>query len=137
MSDPFPPALEGALLSRKFLAVVAGSALGGVFVALALGFLALAAYLALLDHLPPWQAALSVAAVSGLIAWIALALSMRLAGRTVDRVKTGIKTSAVALVAPRALHFAARNLRLTASLVALVGALLALLRARSRPENQG
>jgi hypothetical protein len=137
MSDPFPPALEGGLLSRRFLAVVAGSALGGVFVALAAGFLAFAGYLALLDYLAPWQAALIVAGVAGVIAWIALALSLRLAGRTVDQVKTGFKSSAVALIAPTALHFAARNVRLAASLVALVGALLALWRARNRPTKEG
>jgi hypothetical protein len=137
MSGPFPPATESGLLSRQFVQVVAGSAVGGVFVALALGFLAFASYLALLDHLAPWQAALIVAAVAALIAWIALALSFRLAHRTVDQVKTGFKSSAVALMAPTAFHFAARNVRLAASLTALVGAVYALLRARNRSEKQG
>jgi hypothetical protein len=137
MSGPFPSSPEGGLLSRKFLLVVAGSAVGAVFIALTAGFLAFAAYLALLDHLAPWQAALIVAVVAALIAWLTLALTMRLAGRTVDQVKTGFQSSAVALVAPAALHFATRNIRLAASLAALAGALFAVLRARTRHGKAG
>ena len=137
MSDSFPPGLEGGVVSRRLLLVVAGSALGGVFVALAAGFLAFAAYLALLDHLAPWQSALIVAAVAGLIASIALALSLRLANRTVAQIKTGVASSAVALFAPTAIDFAVRNVRLAATLAALVGALFALLRARNRKGKDG
>jgi hypothetical protein len=137
MSGSFPPGLEGRLVSRRLLLVIAGSALGGVFVALAAGFLAFAAYLALLDYLAPWQAALIVAAVAGLIASIALVLSLRLANRTVDQVKTGFTSSAVALLAPTAVDFALRNVRLAASLAALVGAIFALLRTRSRKGKEG
>ena len=137
MTGFFPPGLESGVVSRRLLLVIAGSALGGVFVALAAGFLAFAAYLALLDHLAPWQAALVVAAVAGSIAWVALGLSLRLANRTVDQVKTGFSSSAVALFAPTAIDFALRNVRLAASLAALVGAVFALLRARSRPRKEG
>jgi hypothetical protein len=137
MTGAFPPGLEGGVVSRRLLLVIAGSALGGVFVALAAGFLAFAAYLALLDHLAPWQAALIVAAVAGLIAWVSLALSLRLANRTVAQVKTGFASSAVALLAPTAIDFALRNVRLAASLAALVGALFALLRAKNRPRKAG
>lgn len=137
MSGAFPPGLNGSLVSRRLLLVVAGSAVGGVFVALAAGFLAFAGYLALLDHLAPWQAALIVAAVAALIAGIALALSVRLANRTVTQVKTEVASSAVALLAPAAVNFAVRNVRVAASLAAVVGALFALLRARSRPRKPG
>src|SRR5208337_2032896 len=132
MSGAFPPGLGEGVLSRRLALVIAGSAFGGLLVALAVGFLAFAAYLGLLGVLTPWLAALIVAGVAALIAWIALFVAFRLAGRTVDEVRTGVRTSAVALMAPTAFRFAARNVKLAASLVALVGAILALLRVRSQ-----
>jgi hypothetical protein len=125
-------ALEGGVLSRRLAWFVAGVAAGGLLIALAVGFLAFAAYLALLDHLAPWLAALIVAGVALLIALTALILAFRLAGRTVDQVKTGVKSNAVALAAPMALRFAARNAKLAASLAGLAVAFFALLRAKNR-----
>jgi chromate transport protein ChrA len=138
MSGIFPQGLGNGLLSRRLALVVAGSALGGLLIALAAGFLGFAAYLGLLGVVAPWQAALIVAAVAALIAGVALFLAFRLAGRTVDQVKTGVRSSAVALVAPTAFRFAARNVKLAASLAALAGAIFAFLRAKNRhTEKEG
>ena len=125
--------LDGNVVSRRMAFVLAGSALGGLFIALAAVFATFSGYLALVQHLAPWQAALVVAAVALLIALISLFVAFRQLGRTVDQVHSAVRSSAVALLAPAALRVAARNPKLLASLSALAAGLIAILRVKNRP----
>jgi hypothetical protein len=124
--------LESGVLSRRVMWILAGLVLGGLFVALTAAFLAFAAYLALLDHLAPWQAALSVACGALGVAVVALAVAMRSAGQTAHQVNVAVKSSALALIAPAAARLAIRNARLTASLAGLAAAVIALWRVKNR-----
>ena len=129
--------LEGRVLSRRIAFIIAGTVCGGLFIALTAVFLAFSAYLALLDHLAPWQAALAIAGAALFIALIALFSALSLAGKTADQVKKGVQSSAVGIAAPMLFHLAARNARLAAGLAALVAAFFALLRVtgRSAPKS--
>jgi hypothetical protein len=130
--------LEGRVLSRRIAVIIAGTVCGGLFVALTAVFLTFSAYLALLDHLAPWQAALAIAGASLFIALIALFIAFNLAGKTAEQVKQGARSSAVGLMAPVLFRLVARNAKLAAGLAALVGALFALLRVTGRsPKSEG
>ena len=117
------------VIGRRFRMVVLGLALGGVAAAVTLAFLALAAYLALLDRLPPWQAALAVAGGAFIVALVALAAALSLLGRTTRQVNVAVRSSALALIAPAAARIAMHNARLTAGIAGLAAALIALRRA--------
>lgn len=117
------------VIGRQFRIVLAGLVLGGVATAVTLGFLALAAYLALLERLQPWQAALAVAGAAFLVAIVALVTAFGLLGRTTRQVNTAVRSSALALIAQAAARMAAHNARLTAGIAGLAAALIALRRA--------
>ncbi len=117
------------VIGRRFRIVLAGLVLGGVATAVTLGFLALAAYLALLERLQPWQAALAVAGAAFLVAIVALVTAFGLLGRTTRQVNTAVRSSALALIAQAAARMAAHNARLTAGIAGLAAALIALRRA--------
>jgi hypothetical protein len=132
--------LEGGVLTRRMQWILAGLAIGLLLLALTLGFLTFAAYLALLERLAPWQAALAVAGGALLIAAILLLSAARSLRKTAIRVQTAVKTNAVAAVAPTALRFASRNAGLSVKLAALAGALFALWRAvrpTTKPASDG
>ncbi len=122
-------------LSRRIALIVAALGVGAALLALALVFLAFAGYLALLERLAPWQASLAVAGGALVIAALLFALAFRSAGRTVDQVQLAVKSNALAVAAPVALRLLARNARLAASVAALAGAVLALLRMLKKPED--
>jgi hypothetical protein len=117
------------LIGRRVRIVLAGLVLGGVATAVTLGFLALAAYLSLLQLLPPWQAALAVAGGALLFAIVALAVAFGLLSRTSRQVDVAVRSSALALIAPAAARIAVHNARLTAGIAGLAAALIALRRA--------
>ena len=128
--------MSGAVaLSSRVRFIVVALAAGAALIGLVLVFLALAGYLALLHLLPPWEAALAVAGGSLVIAGILLALAFRTIGRASEQVQLAVKSNAVAVAAPMALRLLARNARLAASVAALAGTALTLLRVVRRREQ--
>jgi hypothetical protein len=121
------------VIGRRVRIVIIGFVLGGLATAVTLAFVALAAYLALLDRLPPWQAALAVAGGACLIAITALAVAVRSLNKTSRQVNVAVRSSALALLAPAVARFAAHNARLTGAVAGLAAAVIALRRAFGHP----
>jgi hypothetical protein len=121
--------LETALLSRRFRLFALAALIGGVLVALATAFLSFAAYLSLLDYLPPWLAALAVAGGALALGVILLAVAIKALGRAADQVQVAVKSNALVRAAPLAAQLATRNPRLIAGLAAVAAAGFALIRA--------
>src|SRR5664279_1834580 len=138
MTISIPPAASPATmnLSRRLKFIVAGLAAGGMLIVITLVFFAFAGYLALLNRLEPWQAALSVSAVALIIAGLCIGLAARSLGKTANQVETAVKASALMTLAPTALRLASRNARLTASVAGLIGILIVLRRALKPAPNR-
>ncbi|HUO53989.1 MAG TPA: hypothetical protein VMU18_04580 [Rhodoblastus sp.] len=133
--------LETAVLSRRFRLFAVGALVGATLVVLAVAFLAFAAYLALLPLVAPWQAALIVGGGALVFGGILLLVAVNAFGRAADQVqvavKTAVKTNVLVRAAPLAAGLATRNPRLIATLAALAGALIALIRAfGARPAHK-
>lgn len=121
--------LETAILSRRFRLFAFAALIGAALVVLATGFLAFAAYLALLDHLAPWLAALAVAGGALVVGAILLVVAVKAFGRAADQVQAAVSSNTLVRAAPFAARFAVRNPRLVAGLAAAVAAVIGLLRA--------
>jgi hypothetical protein len=89
----------------------------------------LAAYLALLERLPPWQAALAVAGGAFFVAVVGLAIAFALLGRTTRQVNVAVRSSALALIAPAAARIAHTQCAIDGGIAGLAAALIALRRA--------
>jgi hypothetical protein len=129
MSGPLTAlGMPEGVIGRRVRIVLAGLLLGGVALALTLAFLALSAYLALLEWLPPWQAALGVGGGAFFVAIVALVIAFGLLGRTSRQLSVAVRSSALALIAPAAARIALNNARLTVGIAGLATALIALRR---------
>ena len=96
---------------------------------MAMGFLAFAAYLALLDHLAPWLAALAVAGGALVAGAILLAVAVKAFGRATDQLQVAVQSNTLVRAAPFVAQFTVRNPRLVAGVAAAAAAVIALLRA--------
>jgi len=96
---------------------------------MATGFLAFAAYLALLDHLAPWLAALAVAGAALVGGAILLVVAVKAFGRASDQVQVAVQSNTLVRPAPFVAQFTVRNPRLVAGVAAAAAAVIALLRA--------
>jgi hypothetical protein len=123
--------VETAVLSRHFRLFALSALIGAALVVLTVAFMALAAYLALLSQLAPWQAALAVAGGALVIGAILLVVAVKALTRATDQVGAAVKTNALVRTAPFAARLAVGNPRLVMGLAAAAAALVALLRALS------
>lgn len=124
--------VETAVLSRRFRLFTLGALIGAALVVLATGFLAFAAYLALLVQLAPWQAALAVAGGAIVIGAILLAIAAKAFAQATEQFQIAVKNNTLVLAAPFAARLAVRNPRLVAGLAAAAAAVIALLRAMNQ-----
>jgi len=121
--------LETAVLSRHFRLFALAALVGAALVIMATGFLAFAAYLALLDHLAPWLAALAVAGAALVVGAILLVVAVKAFGRASDQVQVAVQSNTLVRAAPFVAQFTVRNPRLVAGVAAAAAAVIALLRA--------
>ena len=128
--------LETAVLSRRFRLFALGALAGAVLVLLALGFFAFSAYLALLAHLEPWQAAFCVGGGALVLGAILLLVATTALNRAANQVQAAVKTNVVVRAAPVVARLVIQSPRLIAGVAALLAAVVALMRSLSaRPTN--
>jgi hypothetical protein len=130
--------VETALVSRRFRLFAVGALIGAVLLLLAAGFLAFAAYLALLAALSPWQAALVVGVCALAFGGLLLVVAMKSLSRAAEQVQEAVKSNVLVRAAPVAARLAIRSPRLIVGVAALAAAVLALMRALGeRPKKAG
>jgi hypothetical protein len=131
---------EGALplspRTRAARSIAVGAGFGVVAVLallVALAFFAGAAFMALLDYLPPHLAALAVAGGSLTIAGVSALIGRALVSGGGERLRAALRTSALVAIAPHALRFGLRNARLVA-LASTAAATYFALRSTRKPD---
>lgn len=128
--------VETTLLSRRFRLFAVGALVGTVLVLLAVGFMAFAAYLALLAALAPWQAALIVGAGALVFGGLLLLVAIKALNRAADQIQDAVKTNALVRAAPIAARLVISSPRLIAAAAAVVAAVVALLRALNERQKK-
>lgn len=121
--------LQGRDFGRKAVGVGAALLIATILVAVAFGFLGLAGYGVLTEHMAPLWAALLVALAALVIAALIVAVTVRSAKQAQRQFVTSVKSSVVASLTPTAFTLAARHAGIT-GVVVVAG--LAFLAARRR-----
>lgn len=123
--------LDFSDLKRRGMWMVGGGFVAAIFATLTFGFLGVAVFVALLDHMTPLSAALITAAGSFVICIVVLLITMRFAGAAKTDANAAMRTSAIAALSPTMIRLAARHTGI-AGAVAVVVATFAYLEGRRR-----
>jgi hypothetical protein len=118
-------------LKRRTYWLIGGGILAAIFGTIACGFLALAAYLALIETMLPVHAALTVAGGSMVLVLIVAAIAAIVAHRARREVNAAVRASTIAAFSPTLFRLAARHTGI-AGAVAVIVATLAYMEGRKR-----